>query len=77
MPKLHKSLVVVILFAGVVLLGSAGADSTKPKPEFVQRIFQGLGSVHHPVSTKSALAQRYFDQGLAFAYGFNHAVPVI
>jgi tetratricopeptide (TPR) repeat protein len=26
----------------------------------------------HPISTVSALAQYYFDQGLLFAYGFNH-----
>jgi tetratricopeptide (TPR) repeat protein len=72
MPKLHNFLVVAILFGGLVLLGSASADSVTPKPEFVEPLFQGLGSVHHPVSTKSALAQRYFDQGLAFTYGFNH-----
>ena len=32
----------------------------------------GLGNVHHAVSTKNALAQRYFDQGLAYVYAFNH-----
>lgn len=32
----------------------------------------GLGKVHHAVSTKHALAQRYFDQGLAYIYAFNH-----
>jgi len=32
----------------------------------------GVGNVHHPVSTKSAEAQSYFDQGLALVYGFNH-----
>jgi hypothetical protein len=35
-------------------------------------IFGGLGNVHHPVTTRSAQAQNYFDQGLAFDYGFNH-----
>ena len=32
----------------------------------------GLGEVHHPVSTRNAEAQRFFDQGLALVYGFNH-----
>lgn len=32
-----------------------------------------LGSHHHQISTRSPLAQRYFDQGLTLAYGFNHA----
>jgi tetratricopeptide (TPR) repeat protein len=32
----------------------------------------GLGNVHHPVSTKNRVAQRFFDQGLRLVYGFNH-----
>ena len=32
----------------------------------------GLGAVHHAVSTKNVEAQRFFDQGLALIYGFNH-----
>lgn len=39
-------------------------------------LFDGLGTHHHPISTESAVAQRYFDQGLALAYGFNHAEAV-
>lgn len=36
-------------------------------------LFKGMGTLHHPISTKSPQAQRYFDQGLVLAYGFNHA----
>jgi tetratricopeptide (TPR) repeat protein len=32
----------------------------------------GLGDWHHPVSTKNADAQAFFDQGLRFIYAFNH-----
>lgn len=32
----------------------------------------GMGALHHPVSTSSAEAQRFFDQGLSFVYAFNH-----
>jgi tetratricopeptide (TPR) repeat protein len=35
-------------------------------------IMSGLGSVHHPVSTTSVEAQRFFNQGLALVYAFNH-----
>jgi tetratricopeptide (TPR) repeat protein len=45
------------------------APTQKPAPE---QLYEGLGNVHHPVTTKSELAQKYFDQGLAFDYGFNH-----
>ncbi|MDB6147067.1 MAG: Tetratricopeptide 2 repeat protein [Spartobacteria bacterium] len=36
------------------------------------RLISGLGSLHHPVSTKNATAQEFFDQGLKLIYGFNH-----
>ena len=36
-------------------------------------LFDNLGDYSFPVSTKDELAQKYFDQGLILAYGFNHA----
>ncbi|WP_230842037.1 tetratricopeptide repeat protein [Gloeobacter morelensis] len=36
-------------------------------------LFDNLGSYRHPISTRNPVAQRYFDQGLILAYGFNHA----
>ena len=41
----------------------------KPKPA---TLMVGLGDLHHPVSTKSAPAQQFFDQGLRLIYAFNH-----
>lgn len=41
--------------------------------EYSAPLFDNLGDFHHPISTTSPLAQRYFDQGLILAYGFNHA----
>ncbi len=35
-------------------------------------VFKGLSDLHHPVSTKNAEAQKFFDQGLALLYAFNH-----
>jgi len=35
------------------------------------RLYKGLGSWSHPIATSNVEAQRYFDQGLALAYGFN------
>lgn len=36
-------------------------------------LFEGLGNVHYPITTQSKEAQKYFDQGLMLAMGFNHA----
>jgi tetratricopeptide (TPR) repeat protein len=35
-------------------------------------LMTGLGNYHHPIHTSSALAQKFFDQGLNLYYGFNH-----
>jgi tetratricopeptide (TPR) repeat protein len=43
----------------------AFADSEPP-------LWDGLGSVSYKISTSSAEAQTYFDQGLRLAYAFNH-----
>jgi tetratricopeptide (TPR) repeat protein len=34
---------------------------------------EGLGNINHPVSTQNAEAQKFFNQGLAYMYAFNHA----
>lgn len=38
-----------------------------------QPLFEGLGDLHFPITTASAEAQAYFDQGLMLAFAFNHA----
>jgi hypothetical protein len=35
-------------------------------------LFDTFGDLHHDVGTRVPAAQRYFDQGLRMAYGFNH-----
>ena len=35
-----------------------------------------LGDLHHPVTTTNAMAQRFFDQGLTFIFGFNHDAAI-
>ena len=36
------------------------------------QLYDDLGTLHHPISTSSESAQRYFDQGLRLVYAFNH-----
>jgi tetratricopeptide (TPR) repeat protein len=38
----------------------------------VNELHPGLGSYHHPITTKSREAQTFFNQGLTLLYGFNH-----
>src|SRR5690348_2942213 len=36
------------------------------------QLFEGLGTFHRKVTTRSPLAQKYFDQGMRFIWAFNH-----
>ncbi|WP_019987125.1 tetratricopeptide repeat protein [Rudanella lutea] len=36
-------------------------------------LFDSIGNIHFPITTRSQEAQRYFNQGLMLAVGFNHA----
>ena len=36
------------------------------------QLFDGLGTFHRKITTRSKLAQRYFDQGMRFIWAFNH-----
>ncbi len=48
---------------------TAGDDGGRPGHG---QLFRGMGAHHRPVSTVSVHAQAYFDQGLTWAYSFNH-----
>ena len=39
----------------------------------VAPLLEGYDVIDYPISTKDTLVQRYFNQGMALAYGFNHA----
>ena len=54
-----------------VLASMFPAMAFPPNPEGAVPLFDNLGTHHHPVTTNSPLAQRYFDQGLRLYYAFN------
>jgi tetratricopeptide (TPR) repeat protein len=61
-----KRIAVAAVFVCLSALWSQ-APSTKPA-----YLMDGLSNLHHPVSTKNAEAQQFFDQGLRLVYAFNH-----
>jgi tetratricopeptide (TPR) repeat protein len=71
-PQTHR-LVFGGLLAAVVLGVSVYFlhDTSRSEPPH-EPFFDGLGNHTRKVTTGSPIAQRYFDQGLAFLYGFNY-----
>ena len=51
---------------------AASPDSTAAAQTTTAVLFDGMGSHQRKVTTKSALAQQYFDQGLTWTFAFNH-----
>lgn len=67
-----KTLVAVLLamtLAGSLAAQDHSAHAAAAKPA---TMMTGIGDLHHPVSTKNADAQAFFDQGLRLIYAFNH-----
>jgi len=56
------------LFLLTLLIGCSQEDPVKRAP-----LFDNLGSLQFSITTSSSLAQKYFNQGVTLAYGFNHA----
>jgi tetratricopeptide (TPR) repeat protein len=64
-----KGLTVLLLSAPICYAqhNHQPAQNTKPA-----QLLEGLGNHTHPIRTSSPQAQRFFDQGLALVFGFNH-----
>src|SRR5260370_19985414 len=59
----------IVIWLAVTVAGSHVLAAKEP-------VSDGLGSYSRKITTKSAEAQRYFDQGLGFLHGFNHRAAI-
>ena len=57
----------IIISAIGLLIFSCSTQTDKQAP-----LFDNLGTLHFSITTDSEQAQKYFNQGLILAYGFNH-----
>ncbi len=69
-----------ILYFGCTGTQVAKDPVNKNNEELVKRagapLFEGLGDFTHKITTKNPDAQKYFDQGMILAFGFNHAESI-
>jgi tetratricopeptide (TPR) repeat protein len=73
---MHRSVRVPHAVLGVFLIALATFGcASAPKSDATAsgaRLYDGYGSYHRAITTKSSEAQQWFDQGLQMLYGFNH-----
>ena len=60
-----------MLLLALQVVAAAAQAPARPVP-----LHSDLGNHHHPISTRVASAQAYFDQGVKLSYGFNHAEAI-
>jgi pimeloyl-ACP methyl ester carboxylesterase len=65
----HLFFAILLLFPIVVLGQHGHAPAKEPAPA---TLVTGLGDINHPVTTNNPEAQKFFNQGLAYMYAFNH-----
>jgi tetratricopeptide (TPR) repeat protein len=80
MPTARSLGPIVVLIIGIGC-GRAGAPApADDKAALVARagapLFDGLGDYARTITTRDAGAQRYFNQGMVLAFGFNHAEAI-
>src|ERR1700674_2457994 len=70
------TLLAILLVPGISTLAlcESAFSQEHPAPAKAKSatLMAGYGNWHHPVSTKNAQAQAFFDQGLRQIYAFNH-----
>ncbi|HKP71142.1 MAG TPA: tetratricopeptide repeat protein [Pyrinomonadaceae bacterium] len=71
-----KALILLLALASFAY--AQHGHGTQPAPETrTATLDAGLGEVDHPVSTKNPEAQKFFNQGLAYLFAFNHDEGVL
>jgi pimeloyl-ACP methyl ester carboxylesterase/tetratricopeptide (TPR) repeat protein len=65
----HLFLAILLLFPIAVFGQHSHAPAKEAPPATLET---GLGDINHPVSTSNPEAQKFFNQGLAYIYAFNH-----
>ena len=74
---MNRNLMIAIVVIALAAVGFwlYGRTKTQSLPDLAPvgaNLIEGLGDYSMPVSSKNKDAQRWFDQGLAMTYGFNH-----
>lgn len=67
---MHRFIPATTFLTLLCMLGCSPDLSAQPSSPIP--LLDGIGTHQHPITTTSPQAQRYFDQGLVLAYGFNH-----
>ncbi|MBD0370219.1 MAG: alpha/beta fold hydrolase [Pyrinomonadaceae bacterium] len=66
----------ILVLALLVMFAFVGQQNSFAQGADQATLVEGLGDLNHPVTTANPEAQKFFNQGLAYMYAFNHAEAV-
>lgn len=72
-PKENKDLITEKKVSSKYACVPQVTDAEWYKKDNIAPLLSGLDAVDYPITTNDTLVQRYFNQGMTLAYGFNHA----
>jgi tetratricopeptide (TPR) repeat protein len=87
MLRINSALLCAILFLSSCTptdTGSSSAQQEAADTVLLQQVvkkagaplFEGMSDFSHPITTSDPYVQRYFNQGIVLAFGFNHAESI-
>ena len=68
--------VIALVLAAILAACSPGTSETTLAQRAGAPLFEGMGDFHREITTSDPDAQKYFDQGMVLAFGFNHAESI-
>jgi len=75
MEESEMKVFILILLLVSLTYAQHGHGTQQPETSMVM-LEEGLGTIDHPVTTKNSEAQKFFNQGLAYLFAFNHDAGV-
>jgi len=72
MAQLKIKIFCLLVFVPLILSWTNCTKKSDDAQVRLAPLLEGMGDLHFTVTTKNELAQRFFNQGLALSYAFNH-----
>jgi tetratricopeptide (TPR) repeat protein len=72
MATFLKNVLISVTVLTCILLPGCDNNTVDDTENRIAPMLEGMGDLHHPITTNNEMAQRFFNQGLVLSYGFNH-----
>jgi tetratricopeptide (TPR) repeat protein len=72
MATFLKNVLISVTVLTCILLSGCDNKTVDDTAYRIAPLLEGMGDLHHRITTNNEMAQRFFNQGMVLSYGFNH-----